>query len=244
MNNHPEFDSIQQLDRLVDGELSRDEYHALLETLDKEPDGWRRCALAFLEAQAWRQEFDVSRPEARSNCNEVPCQVVRHRAGNWSTRHLAGLLLAMSASFVVAFASGIWWHVGNSPNSKPDLPQVAQQAAGSRPPALEDELPREPEDEHASGNAPAEHLTFVVDRGNGESDRFELPIYEANDSVARQLLQDSPSMPADVERAIRDSGFHVQSQRQWAPVRLRDGRRVFFPVDQVDITPVSASIYH
>lgn len=243
MNNHPEFDSIQQLDRLVDGELSRDEYHALLKTLDKEPDGWRRCALAFLEAQAWRQEFDVSRPEARSNCNEVPCQVVRPRA-NWSTRHLAGLLLAMSASFVVAFASGIWWHVGNSPNSKPDLPQVAQQAAGSRPPALEDELPREPEDEHASGNAPAEHLTFVVDRGDGESDRFELPIYEANDSVARQLLQDSPSMPADVERAIRDSGFHVQSQRQWAPVRLRDGRRVFFPVDQVDITPVSASIYH
>jgi hypothetical protein len=244
MNNHHEFEKFRQLDRLVDGELSRDEYYALLETLDQEPDGWRRCAMAFLEAQVWRHEFDALRVEGRSSCHETSSQFVRPRVSNWSTRQIVGLLLAMAASFAVAFASGIWWHVGDSPSSELDIQKVARRAADSHHVALKDELPREPEREHASDDAPAEHLTFVVDRGNGESDRFELPIYEANDSAARQLLQDSPSMPADVERAIRDSGFHVQSQRQWAPVRLHDGRRVFFPVDQVDITPVSASIYH
>lgn len=45
------------LDRLVDGELTPDEYRALLQTIEMHPDGWRRCALAFLEAQAWGQEL-------------------------------------------------------------------------------------------------------------------------------------------------------------------------------------------
>ncbi len=44
-----------QLDMLVDGELSEEERREVLLRLDSEPDGWRRCALAFLEAQSWRE---------------------------------------------------------------------------------------------------------------------------------------------------------------------------------------------
>ena len=42
------------MDRLVDGEVAEPERRALLSRLERMPDGWRRCALAFLEAQAWR----------------------------------------------------------------------------------------------------------------------------------------------------------------------------------------------
>ena len=42
-------------DRLVDGELSEAERRELLQMLDRRPDGWRRCALAFLEQQTWGQ---------------------------------------------------------------------------------------------------------------------------------------------------------------------------------------------
>ena len=59
------------LDRLVDGELADDERRELLLQLEKNPDGWRRCALAFLEAQTWRQALApvadlvwVTRPES------------------------------------------------------------------------------------------------------------------------------------------------------------------------------------
>lgn len=41
------------LDRLVDGELDAEARRELLLSLDARPDGWRRCALAFLEAQSW-----------------------------------------------------------------------------------------------------------------------------------------------------------------------------------------------
>jgi hypothetical protein len=60
MNNQDFMECNNQwIDQLVDGELSDDERRALLAKLDAEPDsgGWRRCAMAFLEAQAWREAF-------------------------------------------------------------------------------------------------------------------------------------------------------------------------------------------
>src|SRR5262245_34529426 len=45
------------LDRLVDGELDVAGRRELLKALDDQPGGWRRCALAFLEAQAWRSDL-------------------------------------------------------------------------------------------------------------------------------------------------------------------------------------------
>ena len=35
-----------QLDRLVDGEMSPDEYRSFVQSLDSQTDGWKRCALA------------------------------------------------------------------------------------------------------------------------------------------------------------------------------------------------------
>ena len=54
-----QFDSSEQIDRLVDGELPPTEYRRLLVELDQRPGGWKRCALGFLEAEAWRGEFGL-----------------------------------------------------------------------------------------------------------------------------------------------------------------------------------------
>src|SRR6187401_2373892 len=54
-------DDESRFDRLVDGALSSAEYKSLLSSLDEEPGGWRRCASAFLEAQAWGKEFSAIR---------------------------------------------------------------------------------------------------------------------------------------------------------------------------------------
>ncbi len=50
------------IDRLVDGELSPTELGAALDRLDREPDGWKRCTLAFLEVQCWRESFRALDP--------------------------------------------------------------------------------------------------------------------------------------------------------------------------------------
>ena len=58
-------------DRLVDGELSASERQQLLAALDTTDDGWRRCALAFLEAQTWGQQIKhlVTSPRSNPNCS-------------------------------------------------------------------------------------------------------------------------------------------------------------------------------
>ncbi|MBC8356775.1 MAG: hypothetical protein H8E66_32770 [Planctomycetes bacterium] len=255
MNNQHEFDDSRELDRLVDGELSRDEYRALLVALNEQPDGWRKCAMAFLEAQAFGQEFhalqddvDVAEVARLQETTELLRIQLRSSVGrNVSSRptgQLVGLMLAMAVCFALAFTGGVWWNGRDSTKSDVAVPVVVRPTDNLSPIALNEGSALVAHDEPAMGVVPTEHVTFVVDRGDGESERFELPIYDASNRFARQLLQDSPSMPEDVERAIRDSGFHVKSQRQWAPVRLQDGRRAFFPVDQLDITPVSGSSYH
>ena len=63
--SHEHFFDPQILDRLVDGELAETERREVLQTLERQPDGWRQCALAFLEAQSWGEALTqlASHPE-------------------------------------------------------------------------------------------------------------------------------------------------------------------------------------
>lgn len=61
MSGTPQREPINwaELDRLVDGQLGRDEYRELLRQIDKDPDGWRQCAMAFLQHQAMERELSA-----------------------------------------------------------------------------------------------------------------------------------------------------------------------------------------
>jgi hypothetical protein len=96
------------IDRLVDGELPDAERRQLLLRLEAEPDGWRRCALAFLEAQSWREAFTPlaspappvprTRPAARPNPEGS-------RPGSWRpVARLTGLAAGFAAAFVLGWA--------------------------------------------------------------------------------------------------------------------------------------------
>ena len=45
------------IDRIVDGGLTPAELRSAIDRLERKPDGWKRCALAFLEAQCWGESF-------------------------------------------------------------------------------------------------------------------------------------------------------------------------------------------
>src|SRR5688572_19989410 len=87
------------LDRLVDGELSELERQELLSALDDEPAGWRRCALAFLEAQSWEADLKAFRDE--------PPVAVISLVSLARARQFLPLGLAMAASMLLAFFGGI-----------------------------------------------------------------------------------------------------------------------------------------
>ena len=124
-------DASRVLDRLVDGELSQTDRRMLLAALDDEPEGWRRCALAFLENQSWRWQLAqvaaepmVAQASAESLEPNVG-QVADFRGGSRSVGRgmLWGLCLVSAASVLVAFALGTQY--GGTTRRMADLPNPA-----------------------------------------------------------------------------------------------------------------------
>jgi hypothetical protein len=83
-----------ELDRLVDGELDEHARSALIRALDGDPNGWKRCALAFLEAQAWREA-------AHAMPAVSPSRPSAARPHAWARQ-----LVPLAAMVAVAFCAG------------------------------------------------------------------------------------------------------------------------------------------
>jgi hypothetical protein len=101
----------RDIDRLVDGELTESERRDLLLRLDLESQGWRRCALAFLEAQCLRAALvePAPTPISRSIVNPSVRPI-------WKT---SARRTALAASVALAFLLG--W---NAHDAKPERAQA------------------------------------------------------------------------------------------------------------------------
>lgn len=203
-------DDQRLLDLLVDNELSLAERRELLGRLDEQPDGWRRCALAFLEAQAWQTELpEVTRAAAEPMPGESEPGPRRGGSLGWSN------YLSLAASFLLAFGLGLWMRgAGTTPaNPQPSNPGVAQTQAGGNAQLASDGL--------------AGALTVP-------GSEQPVPVYVGS-GYDEQWLRNQPSaVPPSLLESLEQMG-HVRQNRQLVPVDLEDGRRVIVPVDQVDV---------
>ncbi len=100
----------EALDRLIDGELGVDEYRETLARLEQERGGWRRCALTFIETQAWHAEM----ASIRCQLDVEPAQAHPSRSARRRWK-VFGVALAMAASFLAALAIGNWLGTGRRP---------------------------------------------------------------------------------------------------------------------------------
>jgi hypothetical protein len=91
----------EALDKLVDGELDEASRTALLRALDRTPDGWKRCALAFLEAQTWSATLRIPTSDS------APATVRSSSVGHGQLRRpFVRQLFAVAAMVLVAFSAG------------------------------------------------------------------------------------------------------------------------------------------
>ena len=225
-------------DLLVDGELSEQRRGELLGRLDRVPDGWRRCALAFLEAQSWTEDLRAMRQES-------PATVSARRLAGQRGLPWSGLrtVLAMAACFLVALGLGAYFRGFWGPlETTVDLPQTAASLPSTSPgrPAA----PRGSADLR-SPVSPEVWQTVAVPVADGSGDGAEslrLPARVADQLDPDWLEGVPPAVPRDVI-AARASGHEVQEQRQLVPLPLQDGRRLVVPVDQVEVRYVGNSGY-
>ncbi len=243
----------QALDLLADGELPEADRQRLLATLDQVPGAWRACALAFLQAQCWR---DAMR---RSTAAAVPAMPLSAPAGQRAAAGLApvvpggrpllqrtlrygGLLLAMAASFLVAMV--VVGHVrqtwrgypltgsGETPLAEASAPSPIEPP--KPPETLEPAVPATTRPDAAARSWRLVTLG-VPGEPQGAGRAIQLPAIEAEHFDESLLRPGAEAMPAELRDALRQMGYETRQDRQLLPVRLRDGRRLVVPVDQVEV---------
>ncbi len=220
------------LDRLVDGELSKDERRRLLESFDERPENWRRCALAFLEAQAWREEMkQVSREQTATNHVESFAPVASPK----QTIPLGSMAmwLAMAASLLVAF--GLGWRQHESKTSVAGSSATSSdQVASVNPPNYSAPL--------GSANS-KDAVTLFVKDDNGRMQPVRVPLVDANTLDKELGVKFQTGVPDDLRNELKNDGYAVHSKRQYAPLWLENGRPMILPVEDTNIVPVSNHIY-
>ncbi len=248
----PQLDE-EVLDRLVDGELGESQRRELLASLDSRPDGWRRCALAFLQAQCWEKELGgmlrssqqrllktgtgASQPAEiaassgeRLGASPISSQarsVEPAAAGRPSGRRFdfrrLGTPLAVAASLLFALVIGTQIRLGSTP--KPGDEQVAGGGQTSLAP-----IPARPK---PKGSGPWEMVTLA---GTGSPGReVRLPARQGDRWNEDWMDSTRPAIPDDMLEAIRRQGGKVRHSWQFVPMPLEDGRRVVVPIDQFDV---------
>jgi hypothetical protein len=220
------FNEDLLLERLVDGELTDAEYRRLLAHLDQRPDGWRRCAMAFLEDQAWGRELSGARRQL-----DEPVVKASPKSRIRSAWNFGGILaMACAASFLLAY------FVATS----------VMQFQNSRVVPTSDLLTNAaPRGKSAPGQSAASNLENVNPplgayeiAGDGSSNQIQMPILAADDPRARLLMNEHASMPLEVMRDLQQSGYQVNRQRQWA-VGEDAGNSVMVPIEELEIIPIS-----
>ncbi len=221
-------------DRLADGELDEAARRALLSRLDGVPGGWRLCALAFLESQAWRSEMRLATGKSGT---AVMSREIARRDRSRVARARRSSLLALA--IVAAFAGG--WLVRPDGEAVRDQ-QFARAAKGvaqsdegamklsnETAPALDASSPEPPPATRLAGV-----LTLTIDE-SGQPREVRVPVIEGPGIDSRRLLEQPPAISPSVVKELKRRGHKVESHRQLLTVDLQDGRKVLLPVDQVDV---------
>jgi hypothetical protein len=221
------------IDRLVDGELSGDERRELLTSLDAQPDGWRRCALAFLEAQTWRSDMRrIIAPAAVAPANTSTSAVATHVPQ--SSRRYGGAWLAVAAALLVAFGLGRQLGVGERAElNQAQLAGVEEAVPTPRANVDEAELP--------TGDA----VTLVVNDHRGVPQRVSVPLVEGRRLGAH--FSDTPHWSSpELERRLDAQGLNLAAHRRYAPMYFeQQNQKIPFivPVDDAVVTPVNRPVY-
>lgn len=249
-------DQLQrQLDLLADEELSPQEQRELFALLDRTPGGWRRCALALLEARCWQRALSHWAPDSsyppQAAGSAQPRPACKPQAAS-RLEHLAWAAVAV-ALLVVGVAVGRWF-------PQPGALPVPQQAGQHRPLELagtpEDQAllaspgeadaqpaPAPPAQREPDAAAPPGWPGFLAwqdttPEGQPVHRLLPVPAAAALDGPA---LRPEDVFPRQWLQALQMLGHQIQVRRHWQAVPAADGTEVLIPRYEIHVVPVQAT---
>jgi hypothetical protein len=238
-----------EIDLLVDGELPDDRRKRLLLSLEQAPEGWRACALAFLEAQCWREQMRGMADAVRQSPHSTPRKPASAHAtppsesqtpaaapaAKGRARPVARTLLAMAASFLATMIGvGLlrmhWLGSDVSPRELVDTTRWPKKAPTAAAP--EEELGSKIVDVQGAF-APKPDPDLPAPGVDSQFRReWVLPVVEASHFNDGLLAPSGPtSVDPHLEALARRNGMDIQRHRQMMPLHTSDGRDIIVPVN-------------
>ncbi len=221
-HEHDDGFTDEQVDRLVDGELSLAEQRALLEQIEASPNGWRRVGLAFLEAQSLRQTCaDWTAPIA--TVPPLPLSPATTPVRQYQWLRFMSTAAALLVAFTAGLVTGHPWSTASAP-----IDVVADAPVKEQP---------------AEQTVPAEPITAIpvaFQFGDGAlSEPVTTPVVDVTSPEGQAWLRSSPGVPERVREMLRRQGQKLQERQEWVEVDLADGRTGYLPVKEWTVSPVS-----
>ena len=232
-------DDDRRVDLLVDGELDEAERRELLTSLEQEPGGWRRCALAFLESQCWKQALG---PIAQPTAAEPSATSVPSRPAAARRLRLGGHLATLAAMAACSWSR--WASARNCRSSGTAAPAPTGRRPGRS--SIVMPLPRQrmssPQADPNAGNWRTVTLS-VPDGPQGNARTVELPVFERPSIDPAWVQSLPPTVRPDLLRSLQQLGYEVRQRRGLFPLEMNDGRQLVVPVDRVEVQYVGNPAY-
>ena len=212
------------IDRLVDGDCPEPDRRALLLRLESEPDGWRRCALAFLEDQAIRSALGGPALSVAPEQPAIPRQIAPVKS-TVLVHRLAVAAGLIAATFAAGFAAG---------GLRGRDPIVVAQT----------DDPKDPEPAVEAEVGIREVGWAIMTGGqDGKSPGYRVPIL-AGPGIDEEWLKSQPATVPDYVRAQWErEGFQVAENRRLMSLNLDDGRKLAIPVENLQVQYVGQNTY-
>jgi hypothetical protein len=240
------------IDQIVDGVLSPAELGVALARFDQAPDGWKRCALGFLETQCWREAVRNSAPptlalnEGASRATPALALPTKRRVHAWQRGVAAAAIIA--ATFALGWMSHTSGPSELSERARPAPPnsliaqgpddktfEAVNSANGDRgvPADFADRFATDQDQPGSTGGDVIRTVGRVQLGPEGAS--TSVPIL-AGPGIDGDWLKSQPPPISEYDQVVlQRHGYQVDQRRRLLVTTLADGRRVAVPIDHVEI---------
>ena len=238
---HDDAINNELLDRLVDGELSEAAYRQTLDRLDETPDGWRRCAMSFLEQQAWRRELmqllkcgerlnslddselDEAGLEPITEADELHFATTRPDWDGWFRKPRVRWTSALAVG-ILAFIGGLSLRPFGSLDSARNSNIAQNQRQNDQRNALANSR-------RSADGVEIASVTFD-DLPNNQSQGLQVPFQRINHSLGTPKLAPD-RLPPQMERILTETNAANRLERRIFMGRTPNGEVILVPLDRI-----------
>ncbi len=213
------------IDRLAAGELGELPRRELFAWLDGEPQRWRHCAVALLEAREWELALNEWKPALpAAACRVATLPAASARSGRLRSTPFTHFI--RWAALCIACGVGAVVQSLRSPAAPTDAPIAAEPAS---PQAL-----------HSDVATPAVAVASADETVPTPGQTTIGPSFSAADSPPAGR---EDGIPSYVRSVLERRGYRVGGRRDVVMVSLPDGGKVPLPVDQWQLRYVGQPSY-